>query len=183
MTLEITVLFVALTAIALVTAWTVLTGSPPTPTSPRVRRAMLACLPSRLPDGVIYELGAGWGGLSLELARRYPGISVVGIEVSPLPWLAARLRGVIQRRTNLLFRYGDFRKTDVSDAALVVCYLSAGVLADLKPKLEREMPAGALVLSSTFAVPGWRPVDTVTADDLYRSPIYLYEREVFEVMD
>ena len=48
MILEIAALIVAFGTIAAVAVWTVATGSPPTPTSPRVRRAMLAILPSRL---------------------------------------------------------------------------------------------------------------------------------------
>ena len=87
MILEIAALIVAFGTIAAVAVWTVVTGSPPTPTSMRVRRAMLAILPPRLPladRGRIYELGSGWGGLSRALADRFPGQPVVGIELSPL---------------------------------------------------------------------------------------------------
>ena len=47
-------------------------------------------------------------------------------------------------------------------------------MTELKPKLEAELRPGALVLSNTFAVPGWQPVATRTADDMYRSAVYLY---------
>jgi len=178
MTLEIWVLAGALVAIASVALTTVLTGSPPTPTSPAVRRAVLELLPARLPGGEaapIIELGAGWGGLSLALAKRYPDRAVIGLEISPLPWLVSRLRLVFQPRPNLRLRFGDFRKCELSGNGLVVCYLSANLLAELRGKLEAELPAGALVVSSTFAIPDWQPVDRVTARDLYKSPVYLYE--------
>ena len=89
----------------------------------------------------------------------------------------AKLRGAVAGHANLSVRYGDFRKADLSDAALVVCYLSADLLAELGPKLAGEMPPGALVVSSTFAIPDWQPMDRVTAKDIYKSPVYLYERE------
>lgn len=173
MTVEISVLILAFAAIALVVAWTLFTGSPPTPTSPRVRATMLSALPARLPEGAVYDLGAGWGGLTLALARRYPDRSVVGMETSPLPALVAWLRAA--RRRNAAIQFGDFLSADLSGAGLVVCYLSAKGLAELGPKLEAELAPSALVLSSTFAVPGWRPLDTFSAGDLYRSPVYLYE--------
>jgi hypothetical protein len=56
----------------------------------------------------------------------------------------------------------------------VVCYLSPGGMARLRPKLEAELPAGALVVSNFFAVPGWTPLAVHRADDLEASPVYLY---------
>jgi len=183
-------LAVALLAIAVVFIWTLRTGSPPTPTSAAAKKSMLSLLPRRLPQtlaqtsgaetninraGVIYELGAGWGGVALSLARQYPDHRVIGIELAPLPWLVAKLRAGLSGPKNLKIIHGDFLKHPLSDAGLVVCYLSANGLAHLKPKLASELAPGALVLSNTFAVPGWRPTDETAAGDIYHSPIYLYE--------
>jgi len=179
MTIEVIALALGLVAIALVFAYTLMTGSPPTPTSARVRRAMLRLLPRRLPTqparGRVYELGAGWGGNALALAETYPDQDVVAIERSPLPWLAARLRAAFAGHRNLTVRRGNFMKRDLSDAALAVCYLTGPQMSALAVKLEGELAPGALVLTHTFALPGWQPVDTVQADDLYKSPVYLYE--------
>lgn len=179
MTTEIIALVLAFGAVALIAVWTLITGSPPTPTSSKVRSAMLAVLPRRLPEtegGAIYELGAGWGGLAVAFARRFPDVRVVAIERSPLPFLVCRLRAAMSGQNNLEARRDDFLTANLTDAVLVVCYLSADVLAKLQPKLETELAQDALVLSSTFAVPGWRPADERRAPDLYRSPVYLYER-------
>ena len=64
---------------------------------------------------------------------------------------------------------------DLSDASLVVCYLEGKQMEWLEPKLRSELKAGALVLTHTFAMPNWQPVDIIRANDFYRSPIYLYE--------
>jgi hypothetical protein len=44
----------------------------------------------------------------------------------------------------------------------------------LKPKLEAELPAGALVLPNTFAVRGWDPIEVRTAPDVHASQVFLY---------
>jgi len=174
MTAEIIALFAGLGVIALIFVFTLANTSPPTPTGPRVMRAIFRLLPRRLPDGTVYELGSGWGGLAISLARVYPKHAVEGLEASPLPWLASRLRCARGPR-NLRFRYADFMKRDLSGAALVVCYLAGPQMRKLAPKLAAEMRPGTLVLSHTFQLPGWRPADTVIADDIYQSPVYLYE--------
>jgi len=121
------VLVIALAAIGLVFWTTIRTGSSPVPTSPNVRRTMFALLPARLPgpaEGRIYELGSGWGGVAMGLARQYPDRTVVGYELSLLPWLFSRLRLLARPLANLSFRLADFRNADLSDATLCVCYLA-----------------------------------------------------------
>jgi hypothetical protein len=49
-------------------------------------------------------------------------------------------------------------------------------MAELEPRLRNELPAGALVVSHTFAIRGWEPTATAHADDLYRTPVYRYVR-------
>ena len=139
---------------------------------------MLGLLPRRLPgrsEDRIYELGSGWGGVAVALAERYPERTVVGYELSVLPWLFADLRNRLGRRPNLTFRLADFRSADLSDAALCVCYLAGSSMAELAGKFERELQPGALVLSNTFALRRWQPLERVEAPDRFRSPVYLYE--------
>ncbi len=173
MSVELAVLILTIAVIAVMVFYMLRTGIPPVPTSPRVRRAMFRQLPARL-DGAVYELGAGWGTLAFPLARRYPDCPVIAYELSPVPWLFARLRQRVQPLANLTIRRADFHRARLGDAALVVCYLFPGGMAKLRPKLERELRPGALVVSNTFAVPGWRPVSAERADDLYASPVYVY---------
>ncbi len=173
MTLEIAVLIAVLAAIALVFIPTLTTGASPLPTSAAVRETMMELLPPEI-DGPIYELGAGWGGLALALARRYPLSPVVAFEVSPLPWAFSRLRQFFGGPGNLTFTLGDFHRADLGDAAMVACYLPPPAIDRLKPKLAAELPTGALVLSNTFQIRDWRPVDEKTAADAHLSRVYLY---------
>ncbi len=178
MTLEYIALVVSLLAIALIFASTLITGISPVPTSPRVRRTMMSVLPDRLPGKAgapIYELGSGWGGMALALARRYPDHPVIGCEVSLLPWAFSRLRLLVRPQPNLSLVWMDYRGADLGEAALVVCYLFPGAMQELTAKFESELSPGALVLSNTFAIRDWRPVDEVSAPDQYASKVYLYE--------
>lgn len=172
--MDLVVLGVVLAVIAVTLAYTLITGISPVPTTPRVARAMLALLPDDV-GGTIYELGAGWGTLALALARRYPRAQVVAYELSPLPYLFARLLAAAARAPNLTVHRADFRDVPLDDASIVVCYLFPRGMERLRDKLAAELRPGALVVSNTFAVPGWTPAATRQADDLYRSTVYLYE--------
>jgi hypothetical protein len=173
MTLEIAVLIAVLAAIALVFIPTLSTGASPLPTSAAVRKTTMELLPPEI-DGPIYELGAGWGGLATALARRYPASPVVAFEVSPLPWAFSRLRQFFGGPGNLTFILGNFHRADLGDAAMVTCYLPPPAIDRLKTKLQAELPTGALVLSNTFKIRGWRPVGEMTASDAHLSRVYLY---------
>ena len=155
-------------------AWSTLRlGISPLPTSRRVRDALLALAPPAL-DGEVHELGAGWGGLALALADRFPKAHVVAWELSFVPWAVFRLRLALRPRPNLTLRRRDFFDADLSGARLVVCYLWTGAMLKLGPKLQRELPRGAVVLSQTFALRGWTADETRVVNDLYRTPVYRY---------
>lgn len=171
--IELTVLVIALAAVASVLGSYLLTGTPPLPTMPAVKQVMLAALPDRL-EGPVYDLGSGWGGMAFALARRYPGCRVTGFEVSPLPWAFSRLRLLLQPVPNLYFRHGNFHKVLLADAVLVVCYLAPGAMDKLKQKLEAELKRDTLVLCNFFRMPGWRPASEYMATDMHATPVYLY---------
>ncbi len=170
---ELGVLAAALAVVLGLVVHALIVGVAPAPTSPRVASVMLALIPPGI-EGVVFELGSGWGTLAFPLARRLPRCTIRALEISPLPWLFSRLRHAVERLTNLSIRRADFRHVALGDAALVVCYLFPAAMDRLKPKMEAELKPGAYVLSNTFAVPGWRPEAVRRADDLYATTVYLY---------
>lgn len=171
--MEFFVLFPVVAAIALILGGTLWTGVPPMPTSPAVRSRMFAMIED-LDPSVIYELGAGWGGLAQALARQFPGARVIAIEVSPLPWAVCRLRASLFGPKNLDVWFGDVRRAELEKADLAVCFLCPPAMAKLAPVLADRLRPGTHVLSNTFALPGWTPVHETRVDDLHRSAVYLY---------
>jgi len=176
MILELSVLGAALGVIALILGYTLVTGAPPTPTSPKVKAAMLSLLPEDV-EGAIFELGSGWGTLAFPLARRYPRTRVAAYELSPVPWAFARARHMLTSLPNLEILRADYHTAPLGEAGLVVVYIHRPAMVKLKAKLEAELRPGAVVLSNFFSIPGWTPQKETTAGDLYRSKVFLYRVE------
>ncbi len=155
--------------------WTVANGISPMPTTGKAKNALLDHLPKN-PVGPIYELGSGWGTLLIPLARMHPHIRVIGYESSPIPfyisWFWMRLFGI----NNISLFKDDFFKADLSNASVIICYLYPGAMYRLKDKFENELRSGTIVISNTFAVPGWHPLETIKTQDFYQTKIYLYKK-------
>ena len=116
------------------------------------------------------------GGPSLTPSRSdLPDADVVGCELSPIPWLYSRLKGVFVRRPNLTLHRQSVFDIDLTDVDVVVVYLHPAAMRKLGPKFERELRPGTLVLSNTFPVPKWEPAQTIhlgkswlsTSNDIY----------------
>jgi hypothetical protein len=183
---ELLILGLALFFIALIFVPTLSTGASPVPTTRRMRKALLTLLPEHLPvnsGDVIYELGSGWGGLAFSVARKYPETTVIGYEVSLLPWLFSCVRIFFLPQDNLHFKLSNFLKHDLSNGVLVVCYLLPKPMEKLRIKLETELKLGSLIVSNTFAFRGWKPIDDQIADDIYASHVFLYKVNKLETID
>lgn len=167
------VLAVTVAALASIVWGTLRLGISPMPTSPAVRKAVLTLVPQDV-RGEVHELGAGWGGLALALADACPRAQVVAWEAAFVPWLWCRLRLALRPRGNVVLRRADFFAADLSRARVVVCYLWTGAMTRLGPKLQAELPEGAVVVSHTFALRGWQAEATTHVDDWYRTPVYRY---------
>jgi hypothetical protein len=153
--------------------YTLRIGISPMPTLGKVRRQLLPLIEPDL-EGMIRELGAGWGTLAFALADRCPRAKVVAFELSPLPFAFCWLRQRLAPRPNLELRRQDFFRASFTGASLVVCYLFPGAMTRLAPKLLAELAPGTRIISHTFALRGWKPQHMLAVDDLYRTPIYLY---------
>ena len=169
----VTALVLTLASFSLISLvyWSVRLGITPTPTGLRVRKTLTEALPDRV-EGEILELGCGWGSLLPMLTRRYPGQRITGYERSLLPYLVARGRTLLN--PDIRIKQQDLFTADLGKVGLVLCYLYPDGMTKLSGHLQEHLPAGALVISHTFHLPGWIPIRQMTANDLYRSPVFLY---------
>lgn len=153
----------------------------PMPSAPWMRKALLKMMQesAQIRNGErLYELGAGWGTLALALARQYPHAHITAIELSPIPFAAAWLRGKIGGHKNLSVKRASFYDHDLSKADVIVAYLTAQILADLKPKLEKEMKANAHMFCHTFPVPDWNAQRVETVRKMgYDLNVYWFDRQ------
>jgi hypothetical protein len=155
--------------------WTLRTGISPMPTSAKAKACFLHILPPLKAPGNIYELGSGWGTLALALAKHYPEHTVIGYELSPIPYLVTKLRAKLQNLKNLKLKRKDYHLESWDGAQLVVCYLYPKAMEKLKAEFHIKLRPGTWVISNTFAIPGWIPYHTYEVPDLYHTKIYAYK--------
>ena len=163
----------ALTFMVSILVGVVRTGISPMPSSRRaVQQVLQFVVPPR--SGAIYELGAAWGSLAVPLARAFPDRRIIAYELSTIPWLYLLLRVRVSGLKNIEVVRRDFFRDDLGKAAVVVCYLYPGSMVRLSTKLQSELMPGTVVVSNTFALPGWVPDQTSQLKDLYRTKIYRF---------
>jgi predicted RNA methylase len=134
-------------------------------------RKILKCAKIRKTD-VLYDLGSGDGRVVITAAKEY-GIRAVGIEKNRLLAWISKLR---VKRNGLEDRVKIINKnifnTNLSDASIVVLYLTQRLNDELKPKLEKELEKGTRVLSASHIFKGWKEVKKIKTGHFYT---YLYK--------
>jgi hypothetical protein len=182
--IEIVISIIAITLVLMVVSsiiiYSIYNGVSPMPTSRKVTRALLEIAVSYRVSGTVFELGSGWGNLALLLARTLPACQVIGYENSPVPYLFSRVIAMIFPAQNLHLIRNNFFRTSLSGADLVVSYLHPDAMKELKVKFEHDLKEGSLVISNTFAVPGWEPIQIRDISDLYHTRIYVYRVGISE---
>jgi protein-L-isoaspartate O-methyltransferase len=109
------------------------------------------------PGETVFDLGCGDGRVLISAAQKFKARGV-GIELSPN---LVRMTNDMVKRLNLenqvQITQGSLLNTDVQPADVVILYLDTGANDMLKPKLEKQLKAGARVVSHDFEVRGWKP--------------------------
>jgi len=131
-------------------------GLPSRPTKPdRIRRALQ--LVNLQPDEVLYDLGAGDGRVLLIAAREF-GAKAIGIEVGPIQcaliWLRVTVSGLSDK---IKIQWGNYFKSDLSEANVVYFYATSTEVVKLAPYLEKQMKPGSRVVSISADFPEWEP--------------------------
>lgn len=170
---EITLLLGILIIGATIVWGSVRSGISPMPSSKQARDAMLK-MSDETEKGPIYELGCGWGNLLIPLARQHPERKIVAYELSLLPWLSCLILKAVLGLNNIKLYRQNFLQADLSQAAVLVCYLFPAGMQALEKKINSEKISIEYVISNNFALPSHTAIQTVQLNDLYKSPIYLY---------
>lgn len=139
-----------------------LAGAPVISSDRRVIRVALQ-LASLKPREKLIDIGCGWGRV-LQIARKQFGARVYGVEVSPIPWLVARLRF-----KNVCL--GTISAADLKKYNLVYAYLMPGIMRKSRHQLEKAIAQGARVVSVSFPIPNLTPAKTASCRGY---TIYLY---------
>ncbi len=123
-------------------------------------------------NAVLYDLGCGDGRVLRAALAAGVYAQVVGIENNVMAWAWAYLR--LGRRGRVIC--GNLLHQDVSSATRLVAYLSPELMQLLEPKLVRELPAGARLVSVQFplARPASRIIELPDAP-AHAQRLYVYD--------
>ena len=161
---------VAITAVLLTAAgWFVvpiLTGLPWRPTdNARIRRAL--ALAEVQPGEAVYDLGSGDGRVVILAASEF-GARAVGVELSPLQFAWSWIR--VQRQSQkdrMSLRWGDCFQADLTDADVVVAYMTSAQAEALHRTLEGKLRPGARIVTIAFEIGGWEPASFDSGQLIY----------------
>ena len=144
------------------------------PTPMDVVQAMLKLAEVRA-DELVADLGCGDGRIVIEAVRRY-GARGLCVDLDPRRIAEARRNaaeaGVAER---ISFVQRDLFSVELTSVAVVMLFLSADFNLELRPKLWRELPPGARVVSHWHDMGDWRPARTLRMrSDGRDRPVYLW---------
>jgi len=128
--------------------------APYVPTPPEVVTRMLE-LAEIGPHDVVYDLGCGDGRMVIAAAKTR-GARGVGIELDESLLQECRA-GAKREGVERLVRFErqDATKARLTEATVVLVYLLPESLETLAPLFERDLPAGARIVSHDYRIPGW----------------------------
>jgi len=127
-----------------------LTAAPWLPTKKRDVPRLIAMAEIK-PGDKVYDLGCGEGRLVFAAVAK--GATAVGIEVSLLPYLVAKIRSFAEPRSKIIF--GDFFHKNISSADIVYVFLMEKSYERLKRKFLKELRPGTRVIFHCWKVKGW----------------------------
>ncbi|MFZ6871096.1 SAM-dependent methyltransferase [Undibacterium sp. Di27W] len=139
------------------------------------KSSLLPCILEQLParnDLRFIDIGSGFGGVSISLAKMRPEQSFFGVEVAPIPWLVSWLRAAVLSK-KLRFYLKDYLELDFADFDVVFAYLSPVAMPGLWEKVRSEMRPGAIFMSYEFKVPGVE-ADLIIKSNLNDPDLYIW---------
>lgn len=143
-------------------------------TGRQTRERLAELLAEREPSFKFVDLGCGLGDTLVDLSRRFPQASFVGVETAPLSFALAWLRCLPRR--NCQVRYRDLWRVELGEFEVVYCFLSPAPMPRLGEKARQELRPGSWLISNTFEIPG-QPADRVLeVGDLRGSRLLLWRR-------
>jgi ribosomal protein L11 methylase PrmA len=131
-------------------------------------------------NSIVYDIGCGDGRIVLYAAKAF-GAHGVGIDIDPVridECKANAKRDKVESLTKFIL--GDATKMDISKATVVTLYLLPESNELLRPKFEKDLKPGTLVVSHNYVVPGWeeKEIGNATVIDLEKTEhsVFLYKR-------
>lgn len=150
------VLWVAAMATLAIVGRSIADYVPYTPTPQAMVKRMLELANVTERDYLI-DLGCGDGRILIAAAERY-GANGLGVDIDEQRLVEANaLAKKVGVTDKVTFRKQDLFETDISNASVLVLYLSLAIDIELRPRILDTMKPGSRVLSHHFNMGDWIP--------------------------
>lgn len=134
----------------------IINGIAPMPSSAKVLPMFEQHLPEKI-NGDIIEAGAGWGGIALWLAQRYPENTIFAWENAWLPFCILWIRAKCSHQQNLRVKYGDFSHHPLDSAGLIYTFLCRKGMKKVYTWITTTPSVSLLLVSHMFSLPNIKP--------------------------
>jgi len=115
----------------------------------------------------LYDLGCGDGRFLILGAKEF-GAYGVGIEISPIRYLWAKFNVINNQLWNKVkIRFGNLFKAKISDADVIVIFLTDRANKRLVPKFKKELKPGTRIVSHYWQLPEIVPQKIDEKDKIY----------------
>jgi hypothetical protein len=139
--------------------------------------AMYNIVADQLPDDQPFhfiDLGCGFGSLLIFLAGRKPLGVFEGVEISPLPYLASKIRFCMKNRARLSVKLRSFWGISLDRFDFVYAFLAPPPMETLWEKVQAEVKPGSLFLVNSFPVNA-KAERILEVEDRRKSRLYVYK--------
>lgn len=134
--------------------------------------AVLELLPAQ-PNLKFIDLGSGFAGLLVFLAKHRPNQHFTGVESAPAPFFISRLKS--WALPNLTIHFGSLWQRELAAYDVVYAFLSPEPMPALWQKIQTEMRPGSLLISNSFQIPDVSPSKMVAVDDRRQTRLWVWE--------
>lgn len=117
----------------------------------------------------LYDLGSS-NGQVLKIASRDFDAMVTGLEIAPFPYLVSKINCLGQK--NIIIKFKNMYKEDLSDADVIYCYLLPGLMKKLSQKFKLELKSGTRVVANSFMLPDRKPIKIIKVKKCH---VFLYQ--------
>jgi hypothetical protein len=171
-TIATLLLMIALIGYGLKEYYQVKLKSSPHSTPVHIQNQIVETLMSFSHTGRMADLGSGWGGMVLNLAKQMPEWQIDGVEQSPTPWVIANCRSTGKTYGNYRFFISPIQKFFLKNYDVIYVNLPRETLIQILPRLVRALQDDTLILSYPHPLPRLPTRDHIAIDDRHR--VYMY---------
>ncbi len=151
-------------------------GAPFVPSSRKSIDKMLELAGLQTGD-VIFDLGCGDGRIVFAAAKCGAAKSI-GIEISPLVYIIAKVRNLFSGNKHTEIRFGNiFSQTDYNEANVIFAFLMPHLMQKVFAEIWPQLAPGARIISSSFFSKDITP-DLIIPRDKGQNKIAVYIKKV-----